>query len=205
MGKHKYSAKRAANSPKNKLERSLAQELPASQSLDDEIHSLVALLNDRAKDLVLRRWGYIEWPIPTLESLGARNGVTRERVRQIVSDHNARLKDLAYEGKIALPFAVSVCGLLLERPGATREELQVDVQASGIPASDSALRTLPALADLGMVPPVYLDSQTELWFSGPRAVEFSDPENPWHGEVRHMLTRSRASVRRTGAVHVSRV
>lgn len=48
--------------------------------------NLVSMLPDRAKDIVNRRFGVYSSEPQTLEAVGQRHGITRERVRQIVED-----------------------------------------------------------------------------------------------------------------------
>jgi hypothetical protein len=200
---YKISAKREANKPLNKLLRILEQQ--TSQTLDDEIQSLVAPLNDRAKDLILRRWGYKEWPVPTLEFLGETNGITRERVRQIVTGHNDLLADLAATAKVRISIASRISALVGDGLGVPLETLRSRITDAGIVAKDDALRTLPFLSELGLLPSFYFDSETQLFFGGDRASELRDADNPWHTAARQIITQSRASVRRYGAVHVGRI
>ena len=57
----------------------------------EEIVGLTAGLSTRDRSIVLRRWALMEASVPTLETIAAAAGVTRERVRQITSRCNDRV------------------------------------------------------------------------------------------------------------------
>ena len=55
--------------------------------------TLIADLPDRTRDIVSRRFGLEDSNTETLEAIGQVHGVTRERVRQIVEDGLAQIKE----------------------------------------------------------------------------------------------------------------
>jgi hypothetical protein len=60
---------------------------------------LVSDLHPRTRDILARRFGLEAEEPETLEAIGQRHGITRERVRQIVEDGISQVKTIAQEGK----------------------------------------------------------------------------------------------------------
>ncbi len=53
--------------------------------LNDLTSTLLEALDERSRDVMLRRFGIKTGDVETLESIGKEYGITRERVRQIES------------------------------------------------------------------------------------------------------------------------
>ena len=60
--------------------------------LSGELHAVLGQLNERERDIVIRRFGLNGTPAQTLEDVGREFGVTRERVRQIEAKTLAKLR-----------------------------------------------------------------------------------------------------------------
>jgi Sigma-70, region 4 len=69
----------------NSLESNIPAIEPQHQTLDEAVSSFFNLLDERERDVLMRRYGYPNGEIETLESISKDYGVTRERIRQIES------------------------------------------------------------------------------------------------------------------------
>lgn len=118
-----------------------------ADSAEEEIYGLVLGPPVRDSLLLLKRWGLLAWPIPTLEELGRAEGLTRERVRQVVARQETRLRGSGLHLPRASALAKAVVSVATGRERARASE---DPQLSSA-ALVPVLRTLPALARLGLV------------------------------------------------------
>ena len=74
------------------------------QSQHTAIMSILGQLDPRERDIILHRFGLNSGSEPeTLEKVGTRFGVTKERIRQIESRALAKLKKIAVEEKLEIP------------------------------------------------------------------------------------------------------
>ena len=80
----------------------MAQETTPSPDLEvldvesrDRLNSLVGLLDDRAADIIRSRYGLVDGRQHKLADIGAKHGISAERVRQLEREALARLRELA--------------------------------------------------------------------------------------------------------------
>ena len=66
-----------------KDENHLQDEISTNNSLTNELNEALEILNDREKEIIRLRFGISNNEILTLEEIGERLGLTRERIRQI--------------------------------------------------------------------------------------------------------------------------
>lgn len=199
--KSAVAARKLARKPTKQLDAATNVLLASSESVDDEIVALTSTLTDRARDLVLQRWGYAAWPPSTLESLGEKYGITRERVRQITTGHNA----LIIGAGIVTPLLEQAAAILTAAGGVlSTSRLKASLSAARVNASDAALRTLPALSEAGVVSPIYFSEKYDLWLDATRKQELL-VDGDFDGAVATMQMRARRALRRVGAVAVTRL
>lgn len=134
--------------------------LGRADTVETEILALVEDLNDRDAALVLRRWGFKQWPTPTLEDLGKDFGITRERVRQVLQRVEVRLRNSG----VRLSRGFRAAGLLNAAGGVLSQRvLLARMAVAGSPATVAALRVLSSLGPLGVVEPIQYESG--FWFT----------------------------------------
>src|SRR5207245_2349538 len=106
---------------------------------------------------------------PTLEQIGARLRITRERVRQVVTAHELRLRDSG----LKLPIASVIVGVLESHGGAlsTVQLLEAATEA-GIHADSDSLRAIPSLSELNLVEHVQHADDFDLWLSAKGATSW---------------------------------
>ena len=117
-----------------------------SASFIDDLRDLLSRIPERTRRLLAARWGLdSKEAIPTLEDLGRAEGVTRERVRQIVAQAEKRLRlDWPPLAMVAITeAALRQCGSI-----ATGAELLRTLPVQTRPPSAMAFRTLDAIAPL---------------------------------------------------------
>jgi RNA polymerase sigma factor (sigma-70 family) len=61
----------------------------------DRLNNLVGLLDDRSADIVRSRYGLVDGRQHKLADIGARHGISAERVRQLEREAIAKLRRLA--------------------------------------------------------------------------------------------------------------
>lgn len=193
--------RKAARKPLARLTAALAGALASAGSLDDEVEALVASLDDRGRDLLLRRWGYLEWPAPTLQSMGEKHNVTRERMRQIEALHESRLREV----EPVLPLARRAADLLSSMGGAVPQEaFLATLHDQGITGTAEALRVLPRLAELGLVPPLTFHGESQIWLdTAQRDALLATSE--FDAMLHRMLLQARRAIRRSGVVSTTRL
>lgn len=84
------------------------------------VSRLIENLSDRSKDIVLSRFGVGKDDYETLEAIGQRYGITRERVRQIEADALRHIKSPANETVIR-PVVTAVSDFIKARGGVMEE------------------------------------------------------------------------------------
>lgn len=84
------------------------------------VGKLVENLSDRSKDIVLSRFGVGKDDYETLEAIGQRYGITRERVRQIEEDGLKHIRSPSNES-IIKPIIVSLSEFIKSRGGVMEE------------------------------------------------------------------------------------
>lgn len=193
--------RREARKPTVRLGAAIGKALAAAGSVDAELEALVAGLDDRARDIVLRRWGYAEWPAPTLETLGERLGITRERTRQIEALHFGRLREIGP----ALPLASRAAALVAEAGDVLpHDAFRRRLAALGIGATEAGLRALPSLAEVGLVPAVTYHAASRLWL-GPSYLDNPAAVAELEAALNTVVVRSRRALRRLGVIPVGRL
>ncbi len=65
-----------------------------------EIDAALSELEDRERDVLMMRYGLLDGTCHTLEDIGARHGVTRERIRQIEKQTLAKLRHPSVAGRL---------------------------------------------------------------------------------------------------------
>lgn len=141
-------AHRRGRSQLDILRESVPEALAAAESLEAEMLALFQGAPLRTRELTLAYSGYSEWPAPTLEVLGAREGITRERVRQIVTKHIVSIRDLRAEGLVHTPYMDGAAEALTSLGGVASVEVWRSYLAQlGSITTDATLRALPALSE----------------------------------------------------------
>lgn len=67
------------------------------RQLKEEVGDMLELLDDREREILIHRFGLRGAPVETLEAVGKRFNITRERVRQIQNSAVRKLRDMLYE------------------------------------------------------------------------------------------------------------
>ena len=79
------------------------QEL-VNQKQQQVIMSILDQLDRREKDIIVHRYGLVRGTEPqTLEQVGSRFGVTKERIRQLEARALKKLRKIAHEDKLDIP------------------------------------------------------------------------------------------------------
>lgn len=82
-------------------ETALGPEALAVQTeMQKDVYNMLKVLTEREKMVILDRFGMIDAKPKTLEYLGRKLGVTRERVRQIEAKAMRKLKRAGYREKL---------------------------------------------------------------------------------------------------------
>ncbi len=71
--------------------------------MQDAVKGMLGCLDDRERRIIISRYGISGAPEKTLEQLGKEEGITKERVRQIESRAQDKLRKIAGEEKLDLP------------------------------------------------------------------------------------------------------
>lgn len=181
------------------LSAELLQSIASAKTLDQEVEALCANLGDRNRDLVLARLHYRSDERHTFEELGKRNGITRERVRQIVNGHLAKL---AGSG-LRLPIGSRVVREIDLAGGiASAAALVERLSVEAVLTDRLSVNPLRELSDVGLVPKISWDSETRVWVG----VEGHSAwiETGQLSDVRRRLRgKARDDLRRVGAVEES--
>jgi len=136
--------------------------LCSANSLREEIIALTTDMKGRNADVVLRRWCFYGRAQPTLESLGDEYGVTRERIRQVVSGHDR----LLLRSGLRLPIASSIVVVLESEGGVlTEADFVARIKDAGIDYEEELLATLPHLSQLDVIPSIRYSPELMLWLS----------------------------------------
>jgi hypothetical protein len=138
--------------------------LSEADGISGELMVLLGDLGDRDRHFVLARWCYFNDEQPTLDSLANEAGVTRERVRQIVDRAEQRLQT----ARLVLPQASLLVAALRDAGGVmSTRQFQERVAQRELCTDVGPIRTLPHLSRLGLIPRIALDSNWQLWVTGP--------------------------------------
>ena len=86
------------------------------------INKLVESLSDRSRDIVLSRFGVGRADYETLEAIGQRYGITRERVRQIEADALRHIQSSANE-PVFRPIVSALYSFIKANGGVMEEEV----------------------------------------------------------------------------------
>ncbi len=103
------------------------------------VSRLVDNLSDRSKDIILSRFGIGQDDYETLEAIGQRYGITRERVRQIEADALRHVKSPANEAVIKP--VVTALGEFIKSRGGVMDESELK---AGFAASHFETKPEPA-------------------------------------------------------------
>lgn len=71
-----------------------------SENLKEAINSWLDQLNDKQREVIVRRFGLLDHDISTLEEVGDAIGLTRERVRQIQVEGLKRLREIFLKNEL---------------------------------------------------------------------------------------------------------
>lgn len=133
-----------------RLDPAILRAVALAESAEEEIYGLVLGPSVRDSLLLLRRWGLLSWPQPTLEALATAEGLTSERVRQIVARHEAMLSDSG----LRLPKAEAAFALWAEVDASLHlDEVVRHARGRNVDLTVPVLRTLPTLARMGLIRP----------------------------------------------------
>jgi hypothetical protein len=133
---------------KDILRRDVPLAIAQATTLDEEIAAFFAGAPPRTKEVALAFSGHTEWPAPTLESLGARKQITRERVRQLVTYHLRDLQTFRAEGVISTPYMDRAIAALDALGGvATLEAWHARAKNADPGVTVAALRSLTVFCD----------------------------------------------------------
>lgn len=177
----------------------LLRSIASAKTLDGEVEALCANLRDRNRDLVLARLRHRSHEWSTFEELGRRNGISRERVRQIVNGHLARL---AGSG-LRLPIGSRVVREIDLAGGiASTAALVERLSVEGVLTDRLSVNPLRELSDAGLVPKIGWDSETRVWVGAEGRAAWI--ETGRLSDVRRRLKgKARDDIRRVGAVRES--
>lgn len=121
-----------------------------AESAEEEIYGLVLGPPVRDSLLLRRRRGVLSWPQPTLEALATAEGLTSERLRQIVARHEAMLSDSG----VRLPRAEAAFALWAQADASLHfDEVVRLARERNVDLTVPVLRTLPTLARMGLIRP----------------------------------------------------
>ncbi|WP_419860893.1 sigma factor-like helix-turn-helix DNA-binding protein [Candidatus Palauibacter sp.] len=181
------------------LSAELLRSIASAKTLDQEVEALCASLGDRNRNLVLARLRYRSDERVTFEELGNRNGITRERVRQIVNLHLARLA----ESGLRLPIGSRVVREIDLAGGiASAEALVERLSAEEVLTDRLSVNPLRELSAIGLVPKIRWDSETGVWVGLKGRAAWI--ETGQLSDVRRRLKgKARDDLRRVGAVKES--
>lgn len=141
----------------------------SATTLNEEIRGLVSDVSPRNAGALLSRWGLTEWPPPTLEQIGTGLKITRERVRQVVTAHELRLR----ESGLRLPIASAVIAVLESRGGAlSTSQLLAATAEAGVQVDANSLRAMPSLSELKLLDPLQHSDDFDLWLSAKGATSW---------------------------------
>ncbi len=181
------------------LSAELLLSIASARTLDEEVQALCANLGARNRDLVLARLRYRSAEQFTFEELGERTGITRERVRQIVTRH---LKKLAESG-LRLPIGSRVVREIDLAGGIASATVLVERLSVGeVLRDDLSVSPLSVLSKVGLIPKISWDPETRVWIG-------VEGRSAWveTGQLSEALKRlkgkARAELRRVGAVKES--
>lgn len=103
-------------------------------SVQNVINTLLAQLSDRSKDVIVSRFGIGREDYETLEAIGERYGITRERVRQIEAD---ALKQIRAKRANIAPLLASLENFVNTRGGVVGEDvLTAEFASQGLSGLD---------------------------------------------------------------------
>src|SRR3989338_11377165 len=97
------------------------QALAADMEIDERLRQLLAALPQRDREIIEGHFGLFGAPFATLEEIGHRFSITRERVRQIERSSIAVLRKSKSYDQFIRPFEDGVVQLLEESGGAMGE------------------------------------------------------------------------------------
>ncbi|HSW31796.1 MAG TPA: hypothetical protein VLH75_20100 [Longimicrobiales bacterium] len=172
----------------------MLQAIASARSMKAEAVALTTGLSDRDARLFLSRLGR-GGKAPTLEELGESEGITRERVRQLVVRHNTLLEGSA----LRLPIASRLVELVDSAEGMLTTTQLVHLAAEhGIEVTEAELGMLPALAALGLTPHVEWSQDFRVWLTDKGRKRWLETGRLTH-HVRGLRRLARAALRRVGA------
>lgn len=143
-----------------RLSAELLDAIASAKTLDEEVQALCTGLSDRNRCLLLARLRYRADRRPTLDELGESIGVTRERVRQIVT---GRMKALVESG-LRLPIGSRVAQEIdLAGEAISPAQLAVRLAGDAIIKDELSLCPLGELSDAGLVPKIKWIPEVGAW------------------------------------------
>ncbi len=121
-----------------------SKEIQEKQEFDPQEVVLVFLkkLSNKEAEVIKARYGLADYPKETLEAIGQRHEVTRERIRQIENLAISKIKADSQFRQILKPVEHVLNGLFGENGGVMEENYILEQLFSPAPASQSQIRSL---------------------------------------------------------------
>jgi hypothetical protein len=172
-----------------------------AESHEEELVGLLYGLSDRNRLMITDLWTLNRDRPPTLEAIGTKYNLTRERVRQLL---NKRVKLLVDAG-VSLPKGTQVVEVLEASGGAsTTPRLLAECERKGLATTRKGLMSLPELSRIGLVPPIRWDAGLKLWLTERGATLWSR-QGALGSLAKEKARELRTELKRSGTVPVEMV
>jgi hypothetical protein len=181
--------------------RVLAALLPA-ETARQEVQALLEGLSPRDAEMIHARWTRVRGHQRSLDAIAKAHGITRERVRQIVTRHDERLSQTG----IRLPECSRIISLLEDAGGLLpRLEFRALLKKHGVTASRPDLDVLQSLSELGLIAGrLRFVDDYGLWLSEKGITEWLE-SGRLEQEMSALRSKLNDYVDENGAVHLQRL
>jgi DNA-directed RNA polymerase delta subunit len=115
----------------------------------DSMKSVLDFLSDRAEKIVKMRFGVIDGHPATLEGIGKKYGITRERVRQIIKEAISKVKKRKSKSVLAIEQEIKFA--IKKSNGIIREEKLLDYLSKNAKAQGAVRFFLKVMDDIGQI------------------------------------------------------
>lgn len=110
------------------------------------VDSLLSSESSRTQEIIKKRYGLSQKKLHTLEKIGQDHGITRERVRQIISDAINRLAKKRGEDSF-VEFEEKISLIIKENNGIIKEDMLMEIVGCGDPLDRNIMVFLGTLSD----------------------------------------------------------